>query len=64
VRTFSLASAAHAPGGRGTQFTMTETISGLMLPMIARTLPDFAPVCERYAADLKQAAEAVRQELR
>jgi hypothetical protein len=35
-----------------------------MLPMIARTLPDFAPVCERYAADLKQAAEAVRQELR
>lgn len=28
------------------------------LPLIKRFLPDFAPVFERYAADLKSAAEA------
>lgn len=40
-----------------TRFTMTEKFSGLMLPMIAGSLPDFGPIFERYAADLKQAAE-------
>lgn len=53
VRVFEL-----APAGAGTRFTMTETFSGLMLPMIAGSLPDFAPVFTRYAADLKGAAEA------
>jgi hypothetical protein len=28
-----------------------------MLPMIAGRLPDFGPIFERYAADLKTAAE-------
>jgi hypothetical protein len=28
-----------------------------MLPLIARTLPDFKPVFESYAADLKREAE-------
>ena len=42
----------------GSCFTMTETFSGLMLPMIAGSLPDFAPVFTQYAADLKRAAEA------
>jgi uncharacterized protein YndB with AHSA1/START domain len=53
VRTFTL---APAPGG-GTTFTMVEVLAGLMLPMIAGSLPDFIPVFERYAADLKAAAE-------
>ena len=41
-----------------TEFTMHEAFSGLMLPMIRGTLPDFGPPFERYAADLKRAAEA------
>ena len=40
-----------------TEFAMTEEFSGLMLPMIKGSLPDFAPVFETYAADLKCAAE-------
>lgn len=40
-----------------TNFAMAETFSGLMLPMIAGSLPDFGPSFERYAADLKLAAE-------
>jgi hypothetical protein len=46
------------PGIDGTTvFTMSEVFSGLMLPMIAGKLPDFAPIFEQYAADLKSAAE-------
>jgi hypothetical protein len=46
------------PGSDGTtDFTMTETFSGLMLPMIAGSLPDFGPMFEQYAADLKKEAE-------
>jgi hypothetical protein len=40
-----------------TDFLMSETFSGLMLPIIARSLPDFRPTFEQYAADLKAAAE-------
>jgi hypothetical protein len=36
---------------------MTEVLSGLMLPLARKSLPDFAPVFETYAADLKRAAE-------
>jgi hypothetical protein len=39
------------------RFEMTETFSGLMLPMIASRLPDFGPIFERYAADLRAGAE-------
>jgi hypothetical protein len=54
VRTFTL-----APCDNGAvEFSMVEVFSGLMLPMIAGSLPDFAPSFERYAADLKRAAEA------
>ena len=53
VRTFTLT----AKPGRGTEFAMVEEFSGLMLPMIKRSLPDFAPAFEAYAADLKRAAE-------
>jgi uncharacterized protein YndB with AHSA1/START domain len=53
VRTFTL-----SPRDNGSiDFAMVEVFSGLMLPMIAGSLPDFAPSFERYAADLKLAAE-------
>lgn len=41
-----------------TEFSMTEVFTGLMLPMIKGSLPDFAPIFEQYAQDLKRAAEA------
>jgi uncharacterized protein YndB with AHSA1/START domain len=54
VRTFTL-----VPKGEArTEFRMAEVFSGLMLPMIAKQLPDFAPVFEQYARDL--AREATR----
>jgi hypothetical protein len=40
-----------------TEFEMTEVFSGLMLPMIKASLPNFGPSFEAYAADLKRAAE-------
>ncbi|HVY44683.1 MAG TPA: SRPBCC domain-containing protein [Minicystis sp.] len=50
---------ALTPNADGTtRFSMTEVMRGLMLPMIAGSLPDFVPVFEQYAADLKKAAEA------
>jgi hypothetical protein len=53
-RTFTL-----LPQDNGTTlFVMAEVFSGLMLPMIKGSLPDFRPVFDRYAADLKAAAEA------
>jgi hypothetical protein len=54
VRTYTL---TPARDGRSTRFEMTEIFSGLMLPMIAGTLPDFGPIFERYASDLKVRAE-------
>ena len=41
-----------------TIFQMTEVFSGPMLPMAAGRLPDFKPIFERYAGDLKMEAEA------
>jgi hypothetical protein len=55
VRTYTLAPKADG----STDFTMAEVYNGLMLPMIAGSLPDFGPPFEQYAADLKRAAEAV-----
>lgn len=43
--------------GEGTRFEMVEVFRGLMLPMIAGSLPDFAPHFEAYARDLKKEAE-------
>lgn len=46
------------PKGDGvTEFEMTEVFSGVMLPLIKGSLPDFGPAFETYAADLKRAAE-------
>ena len=53
VRTFEL-----TPRGDGTtDFAMREVFSGLMLPMAKGSLPDFGPILERYANDLKTEAE-------
>lgn len=41
----------------GTDFAMVEEFRGVMLPMIKGSLPDFRPVFEQYAADLKRACE-------
>jgi hypothetical protein len=53
VRTYSL---APAPNG-STVFSMHEEFSGLMLPMIKGSLPDFGPIFETYAEDLRREAE-------
>jgi hypothetical protein len=53
VRTFTL---APNPDG-STAFSMVEVLSGVMLPMIKGSLPDFGPTFETYAADLKREAE-------
>jgi hypothetical protein len=54
VRTYRL-----TPGARGsTEFTIDEVFQGLLLPLIATSLPDFGAMFERTATDLKAAAEA------
>ena len=53
VRTFELRS---RPDG-STDFMMEERFSGLLLPLVKRSMPDFGPVFERYASDLKDEAE-------
>jgi hypothetical protein len=45
-----------APDG-STEFTLDEVFRGLLLPLIVRTLPDFARMFERTGADLKAEAE-------
>ena len=53
VRTFTL-----TPRDDGsTDFSMVEVFSGLMLPLIKGSLPDFGAPFEQYAADLKREAE-------
>lgn len=53
VRTFVL-----KPRNDGsTDFAMGERFSGLMLPLLKGSMPDFGPVFERYANDLKRESE-------
>ena len=40
-----------------TDFSMEERFSGLLLPLVKGSLPDFGPVFERYSNDLKREAE-------
>lgn len=53
VRTFRL---TPRPAG-STDFAMGERFSGLMLPLARGSMPDFGPVFERFASDLKREAE-------
>ena len=55
VRTFTLKAR-----GDSTDFAMEERFSSLMLPLIKGSLPDFGPVFERYASDLKREAERTK----
>jgi hypothetical protein len=53
VRTFAL-----KPRNDGSiDFTMEERFSGLLLPFLKGSMPDFGPVFERFAKDLKHEAE-------
>ena len=53
VRTFAL----HQRDDGSTDFAMEERFSGLMLPLAKGSMPDFGPIFERYANDLKVEAE-------
>ncbi|MEP7026518.1 MAG: hypothetical protein ABJB47_22495, partial [Actinomycetota bacterium] len=53
-RTYAL-----SPDGRGgTSFQMREQYTGLMLPLIWRSMPDLQPSFDQFARGLKQRAEA------
>jgi len=53
VRTYTV----NGRSDSSTDFSMSEVYTGLMLPMIAGSLPDFTPTFEQYASDLKHEAE-------
>jgi len=53
VRTFELKPCEDG----STDFVMAERFSGMMLPLARGSMPDFGPVFERYAGDLKREAE-------
>ena len=44
-------------GGDSTAIRIDEVLQGLLLPLIAKTLPNFGAMFERTVADLKAAAE-------
>lgn len=53
-RTFTL-----DPGSNGdVEFAMREEYTGLMAPLIGRSIPDLQPAFDEFASDLKRAAEA------
>ena len=53
VRTYALARQADGT----TKFTMREEYTGLMLPMIWRSIPDLGPSFQQFASGLKRKAE-------
>jgi hypothetical protein len=53
VRTFALKQQSDG----STDFAMEERFSGLILPLVKGSLPDFGPVFARYANDLQREAE-------
>lgn len=52
-RTFDITPLA---GGR-TAFALREELSGLLAPLITKSIPDLQPAFDAFAADLKRAAE-------
>jgi hypothetical protein len=57
VRTFELRS---RPDG-STDFIMSERFAGLMLPFVKGAMPDFGPVFEAYANDLKRETDTAER---
>jgi len=57
VRTFAL----EPQGENSIRFTMEEQFSGLMFALFKSTMPDFRPIFEAYAGDLKREAERIAQ---
>jgi hypothetical protein len=52
-RTFTL-----TPDSNGdTEFSMREEYSGVMAPLICRSIPDLQPAFDEFASDLKRATE-------
>jgi hypothetical protein len=58
VRTFQLKLCSDGT----TDFVMTERFSGVMLPLIKSSLPEFGPIFATYASDLKREAERATKE--
>ena len=54
VRTFTLTQ----QDARTTRFTMREEFTGLMLPMIWKSMPDLQPSFDQFANGLKKEAES------
>ena len=52
VRTFTL-----TPSGGATEFHMREEFSGLMAPLITKSIPDLQPSFEQFADGLRRLAE-------
>lgn len=59
VRTFTLTPTL-TPGGTGTDFHMSEEFSGLLAPVIARSIPDLTDSFEMFADGLRALAEGHR----
>jgi hypothetical protein len=55
IRTYALGAAT--PGT--VEFTMREVFSGLMAPLIVRSIPDLQPSFDTFAANLKRRAESM-----
>jgi hypothetical protein len=53
-RTFTVSA---QPGG-GTEFTMREAYTGLLAPLITKSIPDMTESFEQFADGLKKAAES------
>lgn len=49
-----------AAAGEGTEFHMREEFSGLLAPLIVRSIPDLTPSFETFADGLRRLAEAPR----
>ena len=58
VRTYTVESAGGDPARGASRFRMTETFSGLLSPLIGRTIPDLQPSFDAFAAGLRQAVES------
>jgi hypothetical protein len=47
------------PGANGTvEFSMREAYTGLMAPLIGRSIPNLQPAFDEFAGDLKRASES------